>query len=210
VNPLARFPLWVSGFVTVTVTAPAACAGVVAVMVVLFVTATFVAAVPPNVTVAPETKFVPVIVTAVPPATGPLFGLTLLTVGTGPETAANVAICMTQGPAPFSVDVALLLPAVVTTLSSARSLSGEVMIRAVNPLPAAPVSVDTMFAPKINSFALVVVAAPLFAAVLFPLAPAVTSSAVTPRYSRIRISGNAAAWLNVTVTVLLPPAMLAA
>ena len=64
-----------------------------------------------------------------------------------------------------------------------------------------------MFAPKTNSFALVVVAAPLFAAVLLPLAPAVTSRAVTPRYSRMHISGNAAAWLNVTVTVLLPPKM---
>ena len=81
VNPLTRFPLCVSGFITVTVTAPAACAGVVAVIVVPFVTTTFVAAVPPNVTVAPVTKFVPVIVTAVPPATGPLFGATLLTEG---------------------------------------------------------------------------------------------------------------------------------
>jgi hypothetical protein len=50
-------------------------------MVVLFVTTTFVAAVPPNVTVAPETKFVPVIVTAVPPPVDPVFGTTLLTVG---------------------------------------------------------------------------------------------------------------------------------
>ena len=66
--------------VTVTVTAPAACAGVVAVIEVLLTT-TFVAAVPPNVTVAPVAKFVPVIVTPVPPATGPLFGLTLVTVG---------------------------------------------------------------------------------------------------------------------------------
>ncbi len=68
--------------VTVTVTAPAACAGVVAVIVVLFTTTTLVAAVPPNVTVAPEAKFVPVIVTAVPPAAGPLFGEAPLTVGT--------------------------------------------------------------------------------------------------------------------------------
>jgi hypothetical protein len=67
--------------VTVTVTAPALPAGVVAVIVVLFTTTTLVAAVPPNVTVAPAAKFVPVIVTAVPPATGPLFGATLLTVG---------------------------------------------------------------------------------------------------------------------------------
>src|SRR6202795_3021628 len=50
-------------------------------MVVLFTTTTLVAAVPPNVTVAPAAKFVPVIVTAVPPDVDPLFGLTLLTVG---------------------------------------------------------------------------------------------------------------------------------
>jgi hypothetical protein len=50
-------------------------------MVVLFTTTTLVAAALPNFTVAPVPKFVPVIVTAVPPATGPLFGLTLVTVG---------------------------------------------------------------------------------------------------------------------------------
>jgi hypothetical protein len=67
--------------VTVTVTAPAVPAGVVAVIVVLFTTTTLVAAAAPNVTVAPAAKFVPVIVTAVPPPVDPLFGLTLLTVG---------------------------------------------------------------------------------------------------------------------------------
>jgi hypothetical protein len=67
--------------VTVTVTAPEPPAGVVAVMVVLFTTTTFVAAAPPNVAVAPAAKFVPVIVTAVPPVVDPLFGLTLITVG---------------------------------------------------------------------------------------------------------------------------------
>jgi hypothetical protein len=67
--------------VTVTVTAPTLPAGVVAVIDVLLTTTTFVAAALPNVTVAPATKFVPVIVTAVPPAVDPLFGLTLLTVG---------------------------------------------------------------------------------------------------------------------------------
>jgi hypothetical protein len=67
--------------VTVTVTAPVLPAGVVAVIVVLFTTTTLVAAALPNVTVAPATKFVPVIVTAVPPTVDPLLGLTLLTVG---------------------------------------------------------------------------------------------------------------------------------
>jgi hypothetical protein len=195
--------------VTVTVTAPLP-AGVVAVIDVPLTTTTFVAAVAPNVTVAPAAKFVPVIVTAVPPATAPLFGLTLLTVGTGPVAAENVTICMTHGPASVNVAVALLLPTVVTSLSSALSPFGVVMIRDVNPVPAAFVSVATVAAPKINSFALVVVAAPLFAAVLFPLAPDVTSSVVTPRYSKIRTSGKAAAWLNVTVTVLFPPTMPAA
>ena len=80
VNPLLRLPLC-PFTVTVTVTAPALPAGVVAVICVPLTTTTFVAAAPPNVTVAPAAKFVPVIVTAVPPAAGPLFGDTPLTVG---------------------------------------------------------------------------------------------------------------------------------
>jgi len=67
--------------VTVTVTAPALPAGVVAVRVVALTTTTLAAAVLPNVTVAPAAKLVPVMVTTVPPANDPLFGLTLLTVG---------------------------------------------------------------------------------------------------------------------------------
>jgi hypothetical protein len=77
---LARLPLCALTF-TVTVTAPALPAGVAAVMVVLFTTTTLVAAPAPNVTVAPVAKFVPVIVTAVPPAANPLVGDTPLTVG---------------------------------------------------------------------------------------------------------------------------------
>ena len=84
------------------------------------------------------------------------------------------------------------------------------MILDVNPLPAAWVVVATVLAPKINSFVPVVVAAPLLALALFPLAPAVTSTAVTPRYSRMRTSGNVAAGLKGTVTVFVPPVILAA
>ena len=123
--------------------------------------------------------------------------------------AKKVAICMTQGPEDLRVAVALLLPAVETILSSAISPSG-VMMREVKPLPAAPVVVWTILAAKISSLAFVVVAAPLLDVALLPLAPAVTSSAVTPLYSRMRTSGNTAAWLKVTVTVLLPPVMLGA
>jgi len=83
---------------TVTVTGPALPAGVVAVIVVLFTTVTLVAAALPKVTVAPETKLVPVIVTEVPPLVDPVFGLTLVTVGAGKGAAEKVAICMTQAP----------------------------------------------------------------------------------------------------------------
>jgi hypothetical protein len=78
---LVKLPLCPLELVTVTVTAPALPAGAVAVIVVLFTTATFVAELLPNFTVAPAAKLVPVIVTAVPPVVGPLFGLTLVTVG---------------------------------------------------------------------------------------------------------------------------------
>jgi hypothetical protein len=81
VNALARLPLVPLLLVTVNVTVPALPAGVVAVMVAPFTTVTVAAAMFPNVTVAPAAKFVPVIVTAVPPAVDPLFGVTLLTVG---------------------------------------------------------------------------------------------------------------------------------
>ena len=80
-NPFVKLPLGTPGLVTVTFTVPALPAGVVAVMLVLLTTTTFVAAALPNVTVAPETKFVPVMVTAVPPPVEPLFGETVLTVG---------------------------------------------------------------------------------------------------------------------------------
>jgi hypothetical protein len=76
-----RLPLCWSGLVTVTVTAPAVPVGVVAVMLVLLITTGLVAAALPNFTVAPEAKFVPVMVTDVPPAVVPLLGLTTVTVG---------------------------------------------------------------------------------------------------------------------------------
>ena len=87
------------------------------------------------------------------------------------------------------------------------------MIREMNPLPAPVKCVVVMPAPKINSLADVVVAAPLLALVPLPAAPAVLSSGLTvsnPLYSSTRTSTNAAAWLNVTVTVLLPPTMFLA
>ena len=58
-------------------------AGAVTSNCVALVKVTLVAATPPKVTVAPATKFVPVITTGVPPVSGPLLGLTVLMVGAG-------------------------------------------------------------------------------------------------------------------------------
>jgi hypothetical protein len=68
--------------VTVILTVPALPAGAVAVMLVVFVTEKLVAETAPNFTAVAPVKFVPPIVTWVPPVSGPLLGLTAVTVGT--------------------------------------------------------------------------------------------------------------------------------
>jgi hypothetical protein len=69
-----------SGFVTTMLTDPAACAVVTPVIDVGFTVDT-VNADPPNDTVAPAWNPLPFTVTEVPPAVGPLFGVTDVTVG---------------------------------------------------------------------------------------------------------------------------------
>lgn len=69
--------------VTVTTTVPLP-AGEVAVIELELVTLTPVAGLVPKSTVAPLEKPEPVMVTAVPPAAGPLLGLTVLTTGATP------------------------------------------------------------------------------------------------------------------------------
>jgi hypothetical protein len=69
--------------VTTTLAEPAVPAGVVHVIEVDDTTVTFVQAEPPTETVEPLEKFVPVIVIAVPPATGPDVGITEEIVGAG-------------------------------------------------------------------------------------------------------------------------------
>jgi hypothetical protein len=65
-------PLGPPPVVTITPTAPAVVhAGVIQVIVVLFTTLREVAAIPPNVTEVAPVKFVPVIVTLVPPSVLP-------------------------------------------------------------------------------------------------------------------------------------------
>ena len=85
-----QVPLWVSGFVTTTFTAPAACAVVVPVMLVAEIVET-ASADPPNDTVAPAWKPVPATVTEVPPTAAPLFGATDVTVGAGARYVKQLA-----------------------------------------------------------------------------------------------------------------------
>lgn len=85
-----------SGLVTTTSVSPAACAGAVAVMEVGLATVTFVANVPPTRTVAPATKFVPLIVSTVPPAVGPLTGETALTVGAGRTSVYDAPLLLVR------------------------------------------------------------------------------------------------------------------
>ena len=92
------------GFVTTTSTAPAAApAGATAVSVVELITVTDVAAVAPKRTPVPvpvpvsgSKKFVPLIVTDVPPASAPVFGVIVAIVGIR-FTAAGVPIVPFQG-----------------------------------------------------------------------------------------------------------------
>ena len=80
-NPFVDVAEPVSLLVTTTFLAPADPAGVVQVIDVAETTVTDVQALPPTVTVAPDTKFVPVMVIAVPPAVDPEVGAIDVMVG---------------------------------------------------------------------------------------------------------------------------------
>ena len=82
-NAFASDPACRSVFVTEIVTLPTVPAGAVAEIVVASTTTTAAPALPPNATVAPSRKPVPVIETAAPPAFEPTVGVTALTVGAG-------------------------------------------------------------------------------------------------------------------------------
>jgi hypothetical protein len=81
VKALDAVPFCPSGFVTTTLTAPVGWAGVTVWIWVELATVTDDAALPPKDTTAPDWKFVPVMVTAVPPEAGPELGVKPLTVG---------------------------------------------------------------------------------------------------------------------------------
>jgi hypothetical protein len=132
VKPEDRVALVPSGFVTTTLTAPAACAGVFAEIDVA-VTAVTVAAVPPIVTVAPDWKFCPVIVIAVPPTVVPELGETPVTCTTG----------ATYVYAPLKV--AVVLSGFVTVISTAPAACAGVFAE----MDVAPTAVTVAAVPPI-------------------------------------------------------------
>ena len=85
-------------------TAPAECAGVVAVIEVELTTVTPVADVPPKLTVAPAAKPVPVMVTDVPPLVVPEVGEIALTVGAGAVLSATSKLSNVIVPGAFVSD----------------------------------------------------------------------------------------------------------
>ena len=103
-NPLFSVSLCESVLVTTTLTAPAECAAVVAVMEVELTTVTPVADVPPRLTVAPAEKPVPVIVTDVPPLVLPEVGEIELTVGAGAVLSATSKLSKMIVPGAFVSD----------------------------------------------------------------------------------------------------------
>jgi len=121
----------------VTVTAPATPAGAVAVIEVAETTTTFVAELAPNFTAVAPVKLVPVMVTTVPPAAGPLVGLNAVTVG-----AATYVKLTTL------VDVP---PGVVTvTVAAPATPAGEVAVIEVAELTT---TFDAAFAPNFTAVA---------------------------------------------------------
>ena len=83
VNPPGSAALVLSGLITATLTDPEVCGGVVALSWFALTKEMADAALPPKETIAPLAKFDPVIVTTVPPAVPPEFGVTLLTASNG-------------------------------------------------------------------------------------------------------------------------------
>jgi hypothetical protein len=139
------------GVVTVTSTAPEP-AGDVAVIDVALLTVTPVADVVPNLTVAPETNPDPVIVTLVPPASGPADGLTDVTVGI--TSYVNWSEML----------VALVPPGVVTVTSTVPAVPvGDVAVIELalfTVTPVAAVAPNFTVAPETNPLPVIVTLVP--------------------------------------------------
>jgi hypothetical protein len=139
VNPFVLVKLEPSGFVTTTLTVPAACAGVVAKIAVSPLLDTLVAATPPNVTVAPGAKPAPLIVTEVPPPVFPELGLTDVMFGRTYVNAFKLATAVELG--------------LVTTTSTLPGICGGVVTKidvSLTDMTVAMIPPNVTFAPEAN------------------------------------------------------------
>ena len=163
--------------------APAAPAGVTAVMEVALTTLTLVAATPPTVTLLAPVKLVPVMVIAVLPEAGPDDGLTLAMVGAA--TYVNVIAC--------DVDP----PAVVTTMVFA---------------PAVPAGVTAVMEVALTTFTLVAATPPtvtLLAPVkLVPVMVIAVPPRVEPEVGLTLAMVGASTYVNAPVLVTVPPTVV--
>ena len=91
--------------VATTLTAPAAWAGVVAVIVVALLTVNELAAVPPKLTAVVPVRLVPVRVTVVPPAVLPVGGVTWVRVGVAPPLTTTVYVATPLSPKFSTTDI---------------------------------------------------------------------------------------------------------
>ena len=114
-------------WVTVTSTTPAVPAGDVAVIRLALLYVTLVAGVVPNLTVAPETKLVPVITMLVPPAAGPNVGAMPVTVGASPVPVRGTLCVVVVAVSELSVAVSepeMLPPTVGVKLMNSLHVPG--------------------------------------------------------------------------------------
>ncbi len=164
VKPPFNRPLWPSGLVTTTSTAPAARAGVVAVIDVALATVTLDAAVPPKETDAPAANPDPVSVTGVPPAVVPVAGEMLLNAGADEEGGgaggagpaarySNASASLLVWPSGF-VTTSSTLPAVPGGVVTAM----DVALETLTPTP--DVAPNDTVAPAANPEPEIVIAVP--------------------------------------------------
>nr|WP_256972820.1 hypothetical protein [Saccharibacillus sp. O23] len=183
--------------VTLTPTAPAVPAGVVAVICVGESTVIAVAAFPPTVTVDPAVNPVPVIVIVVPPAAGPDVGLTLAIVGAAIYVKAPLAVAVppavvtltSTAPAVPAGVVAVICVEESTVIAVAAFPPTVTVDPAVNPVPVIVIVVPPAAGPDVGLMLAIVgaaiyvkaplaVAAPPVVVTLTPTAPAVPAGVV--------------------------------
>jgi hypothetical protein len=128
--------------VTAISTAPGVPAGVSQVSVVEFVTETFVAETPPNLTEVTPVKFVPVTVTESPPAVLPVFGEQPVTVGAAtyvyrvfaefvPPTVVTVTLAVPAEPAGVVHVIVVELTTVTPVAATPSNLTEDAPVRLV-------------------------------------------------------------------------------